>query len=306
MSRPSLVHQVNLAFKSLDCIGRSKSARRKSGKPLTGIYSGQTMKNYINWCCTFVHWARENYGVNHLVELNLDIGRAYFAHLREKNCSPYTLKSVRSALLKLEIGIARAFHCRVRIVPRDLVLPRCSLKNRRGRFAYTEEQVQQILSSACAIDLAASLVLAVQARFGLRISEALKLRKTDVHLDRGALVVWRGKGGRLREVPIETPEQKELLSLLCQGKDEMDLLFPGLTARGVERVLEKACALSGVEFHKTHNLRHHYAVKQYDEKVSRGESDRQARKEVSLLLGHNRVGVTYAYAPPRIRPRPDY
>lgn len=303
MSRPSLVHQVNLAFKTLDCIGRSKSARKKSGRPLTGIYSGQTMKNYINWCCTFVHWAREHYGVKHLVELNHDIGRAYFAHLREKGCSPYTLKSVRSALLKLEIGIARAFRYRVRIVPRDLVLPRRSIQSRQGRFAYTEEQVRQILSYACGINLAASLVLTVQSRFGLRISEALKLRKTDVR--ENVLVVFRGKGGRRREIPIETPEQRELLALLCQGKNEMDLLFPGLTARGVERVLEKACALSGIEFHKTHNLRHHYAVKQYGEKVSRGESDRQARKEVSLLLGHNRVGVTYAYAPPSIRPR-DY
>jgi integrase len=297
------VHQVNLAFKSLDCIGRSKSARKKSGKPLTGIYSGQTMKNYINWCCTFVHWAREHYGVKHLIELNHDIGRAYFAHLQEKNCSPYTLKSVRSALLKLEIGIARAFHRRVRIVPRDLVLPRRSIQSRQGRFAYTEEQVRQILSYACGINLAASLVLTVQSRFGLRISEALKLRKTDVR--ENVLVVFRGKGGRKREIPIETPEQRELLALLCRDKGEMDLLFPGLTARSVERVLEKACALSGIEFHKTHNLRHYYAVKKYDEKVSRGESDRRARKEVSQLLGHNRVGVTYAYAPPRIRPR-DY
>ena len=305
MSRPSLVHQVNLAFKSLDCIGRSKAARKKSKKPLTGIYTGQTMKNYINWCCTFVHWARENHGIKHLAELNRDIGRAYFAQLQEKDCSPYTMKSIRSALYKLELGIARAFHYRVRIVPKDLFLPKCSVKGRRDRFAYAEEQVRQILSYACNVNLAASLVLTVQSRFGLCISEALKLRKTDVHLDRNALVVWRGKGGRLREVPIETPEQRELLSLLCRDKDEMDLLFPGLTVREVERVLEKACALSGIEVHKTHNLRHHYAVKQYGEKVSRGETDRQARKEVSQLLGHNRVGVTYAYAPPRIRPRQD-
>lgn len=301
MAKASLVYQVNTAFQKLNYVGKKKDSRKRNKKAMVGINHGQTLKNYISLSCTFAKWAKRNYGIKYLVELNRDIGRAYFNYMIQKGCSAYTLKAIKSALKKLEEGIARAFNYHVKIVPRDLKLPGRSLRDRRGRRAYTEEEVGVILAAAHSIDRQAAKVLEVQARFGLRLSEALNLRKTDVHFDRGRLIVWRGKGGRLREVPIDSESGWELLQELCYGKGEMDLLFPEVTVSKVEYVMEKACHLVGIEDHKTHNLRHHYAVEQYEKKIEEGKASKQARKEVSEALGHNRPEVTYSYVPARRR-----
>jgi integrase len=297
IARGSVVSQVNLALQALNRIGRRKTTAKRKRE---GIYHGQTMKSYIRRCCTYVKWARERYGIRYLVELNEVMTREYFKELRGKGQSAYYMLGVRSALKKLELGIRKVFHKNVRIVPKDLELPRRSLKLRRNCMAYTDEQVEAILKEAHKINDEAAKALELQVRFGLRITEVLKLRKKDVHFERGMLVVWRGKGGRLREVPIEDEESRALLFELCMGKEEDDLLFKDLSVWKLEwEVMKRACTAAGIKASRTHNLRHTYAVRQYEKRIREGKTNKEARKEVSLLMGHNRLDVTYSYVPSR-------
>ena len=46
-------------------------------------------------------------------------------------------------------------------------------------------------------------VIVMPWRAGLRISEALALAETDLDVDRGAVMVRAGKGGRRREVGMD-------------------------------------------------------------------------------------------------------
>ena len=225
--------------------------------------------------------------------------RDYIQTLISEGKSPYTIASICSALRKLEKGIKRKFHCSVHIVPADLKIPRRSLKLRRGRGAYTDTQVQTILKNARTINKIAADALEIQCFFGLRISEVLNLRVTDIHFMRQVLVVWRGKGGRMREVKMESPESAEKLKMLCVNKTEMDLLFTDLDINKMEVIMKKACILAGVEHHKTHNLRHSYGVKLYVKRLEDGKTDTEARLELSSNFGHNRLDVTYSYVPRR-------
>lgn len=303
MARASLVNQVELALKTLNMIGRSKKVRIAQGKKLDGIYFGLTMKNYINRCCTFAKWCKEQYGIKYLAEITPDMGRAYFQYLMIKNLSVYSMLSIRSSLKKLERGIKKTFHKSVHIIPKDMVLPKRSLANRQGRFAYTDDQVKDILKNAYIIDPRAAKALEIQYLQGARIFEVLNLRKQDIHFWRNVLVVYRGKGGRLREIPIDTQRAVELLQILCYGKEDKDILFPGYNRRELERVMEKACHEAGIDVHKTHNLRHSYAVKRYENIRTNGATDKEARQVVSQLLGHNRIDVVNSYVPRDIRQR---
>jgi len=53
-------------------------------------------------------------------------------------------------------------------------------------------------------------VIVVLWRAGLRISEALALAETDLDVDRGAVLVRAGKGGRRREVGMDRWAFQEL------------------------------------------------------------------------------------------------
>jgi len=292
---PSLVRQVNVAIEAMSRIGQSKAARKKTGKKVVGIYHGKTMKNYIGHCCTFAKWAQKKYGIKMLRELNREMGGQYFTMLKMSNRSPYSMRTIREALLKLEKGVKVAFHQNMHVIPKDLELPQRNLKIRRGRRAYTEEEVNAIITAAMETNKLAARAIELQSLFGLRKFELLNLRKTDIHFQRGKLIVWRGKGGRLREIDIPDKRAEKLLETLCSGIDEKALLFSGLTARRYQAVMEQACRKAGLAIHKTHNLRHHFAVKKYNKLLEAGKPAREARRETSQDLGHNRPDVLYSY-----------
>jgi len=213
--------------------------------------------------------------------------------------SPWTLKAYRSALIKLEHGIYYMYNCKVRLVPRNLKLPARRARLRRDRLAYTPAQTKNIIDTAYRTELASARVLDLVAWVGLRLHEVLKLRAKDIQGN--YLVVFKGKGGKRRELRIPT-EAMTLVRQLVNGKTDMNLIFPGVSESMVRYCMEKACRLAGIEVHKIHNLRHSYAVHSYKVKRQAGVGDKEARRSVSKELGHNRVSVTYAYVPPMLRP----
>ena len=46
-----------------------------------------------------------------------------------------------------------------------------------------------------------------------------------------------------------------------------------------------------------HRFRSNYARTRYDELLSKGKTDRVARKQVARELGHRRTSVTYSHIP---------
>jgi site-specific recombinase XerD len=135
-------------------------------------------------------------------------------------------------------------------------------------------------------------------RAGLRIHEALALAEGDLDPRRGALLVRRGKGGRRREVGMDT-----------WGWDELQ---PWLTLRvhlpvgpllcvlnGSTRGRQWSCAAARAELRSTaahagvrrrfapHQLRHAHAVELAREGVPLIVIQRQ--------LGHSNLGITSVY-----------
>jgi hypothetical protein len=168
------------------------------------------------------------------------------------------------------------------------------------------DQLQQIRTDCIRISLR------LQASFGLRRAESIKI--VPKWADRGDRLVLKDswtKGGREREIPIRTLEQRQLVDeakALAKGKS---LVAPGYTTyRDYLKHFRYDCERVGI--HAFHGHRHFYAQTRYQQLTgrecpARGGStskqltpkqkaiDREAREMISREMGHGREQVTAVY-----------
>lgn len=153
--------------------------------------------------------------------------------------------------------------------------------------------------------------LELQRAFGLRREESLKIRPTWA--DREHKLVLQGswtKGGRPREIPIRTPEQRELVDRAKELAGKGSLIPRDKSYINHLRVYKRQVAAAG--FDKLHGLRHAYAQERYAELTGRtapaagGESwndltpeekleDSRVRLTISEELGHGRGEILRVY-----------
>lgn len=128
---------------------------------------------------------------------------------------------------------------------------------------------------------------------GLRISEAVRLRATDIDSQRMVIRVEQGKGQKDRYVML-SPQLLETLRNYWRAVRPKDWLFPGdlpekhITKDAVENACHKARGISGIGKPITpHSLRHAFAVHLL-------ESGTDIRT-IQLLLGHRSLVTTAQY-----------
>jgi integrase/recombinase XerC len=139
-------------------------------------------------------------------------------------------------------------------------------------------------------------VILLLAHTGLRASELCALRLSDVALsERKGKIVVRGKGDKVREVPLNA-EAREALREWMAARPSVpeDALFIGrrgsLTPSGVWRIVREYARRAGVEAHP-HVLRHTFATRLL----------REAGADlvtVAELLGHESLNTTARYTRP--------
>lgn len=132
---------------------------------------------------------------------------------------------------------------------------------------------------------------------GLRVSEVISLRTSDVDLDSGVLRIT-GKRGKMRVVPIPSGTATNLSQWLSVGRKELlkkptGLVFvsargTALSRQAVYGIIAGSARAGGVTGHiGPHTLRHSYAVS-----LLKGGADLRAVQE---LLGHESVATTQVY-----------
>jgi type 1 fimbriae regulatory protein FimB len=105
------------------------------------------------------------------------------------------------------------------------------------------------------------LILLTMYRHGLRVSEAVGLRRDEVDLDRARLWVRRLKNGLSVEQPIAGDELRALRRYLATRKDALPWLFLSergqpLTRQSVNYLITAAAIRAGVAPVHPHMLRH--------------------------------------------------
>lgn len=138
---------------------------------------------------------------------------------------------------------------------------------------------------------------------GLRVSELVNLNRDSVNLERREFVV-RGKGQKDRPIFVSESAAKHLKDYLSARTDSLPALFLNnsknqqkvdtsgnfrrLTARSIERIVEKYARQAGIIKHVSpHTLRHSFAT----DLLMNGADLRS----VQSLLGHADVSTTQIY-----------
>jgi integrase/recombinase XerD len=136
------------------------------------------------------------------------------------------------------------------------------------------------------------MVLTIIYACGLRISEGIRLKTSDIDGKRNILRVRNGKGGKDRCVPLHSHPLELLRAYYRQHGNGSSFLFPlkddHITADSVERAFKDALWESGVDKKATvHTLRHSYATHLVENGLDIGT--------IKDLLGHSSIVTTNIY-----------
>jgi site-specific recombinase XerC len=160
-------------------------------------------------------------------------------------------------------------------------------------------------------DVHVRMSLELQQAFGLRREEAIKFQ--PAYADRQDRLVLKAswtKGGKEREIPVRTDQQRAVLNRAHRLAGKGSLIPSDRNYRQQLRVYEKHTALAGLS--KLHGLRHAYAQMRYLEltgwnapsaggpasaslEASVRQIDRDVRMVISRELGHEREQITAVY-----------
>jgi len=133
---------------------------------------------------------------------------------------------------------------------------------------------------------------------GLRVSELLRLRLGDIHLDAGYLRCW-GKGSKERVVPLGSQADAAVQQYLADGRPALlqgrrsDFLFVNrqggsLSRQGFWKCIKHYGVLAGIgQPLSPHVLRHSFATH-----LLENGADLRA---VQLMLGHSDISTTQIY-----------
>jgi site-specific recombinase XerD len=153
------------------------------------------------------------------------------------------------------------------------------------------EEVLQFLGCVANTKHRAILITCYAA--GLRISEAVHLKPTDIDSQRMVIRAEQGKGQKDRYVML-SPKLLETLRSYWRVMHAKGLLFEGdvsgqpITRSAVEQACQKARRLSGIRKPiSPHSMRHAFAVHLL-------ESGTDVRT-IQLLLGHRSLATTARY-----------
>ena len=136
------------------------------------------------------------------------------------------------------------------------------------------------------------LILQLYYSSGLRLSEAIKLRKKDLDFNENVVWIRDGKGGKDRMSILSEKLAKDL-KIFCEFKEKDSFIFTNkkgdpLSPRTIQFALEKAKIKSNI--HKdihVHTLRHSFATHLLEAGID--------IRKIQELLGHSDLSTTQIY-----------
>lgn len=236
-------------------------------------------------------------------------------HWKSQDLSPATWQK-RLSILKLGTqwigkgGLVDYKYCNIEVetIKRTYVAKSDkSWSAKKAEIGSIEEKIKEVE----VLDLYVAMQLRLQLAFGLRSQESWLLKPHENDMGNYLVVIHGTKGGRRREVDVETEEQRHILN---QAK----LLAPYKTASIIPKTYSLGqwknhyiyiCRKAGIRRDMgivSHGLRHEYLNNLYEQEtgipsVVRGggaidkDKDLEARKVVSKAAGHKRDQITNSY-----------
>ena len=302
----SLIKQVQDCFEAVAALGESRHAAKFVGTAQRQVFSHATYTTYLDRCIAAVRWIRaeRNPQLRELRAITHADLEAYIRHCERSGHAGGSIRSTISALRKLEAGMRarRWWSDPTPWVPADL---QTQTPRSPARLGFSLADVEDLLAH---VGSEARLAIRIALAANLRIHEIVTLRVADIDREQQTITV-RGKGGKLRTVPVRDP------TLLAELPSRGNWLFKGSPRSAIRRIQQDIAqardvlAIPGPGMN-AHAVRALYAELSLREAIDAGIEEANAREAISRQMGHNRVSVMSAYCPPLTerprsrRPRP--
>lgn len=215
-------------------------------------YSNSTILNYESQINYFLTYFRDK-EIRNLTQQEV---KTYLIDRLTRQKITYSTQNVAINAIKMYFEIIYKRFIDIQELPR----PR---RERRLPNVLSKEDIESIIS--CITNFKNRLLISLFYGCGLRASEAIKLRKTDIDFDRKLIYVRRAKGKKDRIVPIPENLIDELRMQIRRDRKN-EFLFQGqiknnYTTRSAQSILRQAVLRSGITKRVTlHTLRHSYGT----------------------------------------------
>ncbi len=249
---------------------------------------------------------------------------SFFLELREKiNKTPRTVNRILSILRSFfQFLVRQGVYCEnplqdIPPLPERYFVP----------FVFSPEQINQLLQAVCKRirptkehflkDLALYLAIVLLARCGMRISEPLRLLRTQYRSDEASLYIEKTKFKKDRLIPLPHVVRSEIENYLAArdtllGDDHNPFLLAGASKKAlrddqVRSRFHQAVNESGLHRPKQtigdmtfgspspHSLRHSFAINTLKRVKERGASPQHALPVLAAYMGHRKYQYTGAY-----------
>ena len=231
--------------------------------------SGRTVEVYSNSVKEFFKWFYESYGnveYKKLYRENILEYKSYLKNIKKSAHSGNNLcpKSINSKLSALICFNELMEPDNIVISKKDLIKIQAEMVNPTSITKKEVEEFRQIVlqSEGCSARRNFAIVT-ILAYAGLRISECLNLRRSDICLESNQLKVASGKGEKARIVIVNSKIVSAVYEYLKTDYVESEWLFHNsrgerLNQTTINRVF-KLCCPKGYDI-TPHTLRHFYAI----------------------------------------------
>jgi integrase/recombinase XerD len=239
-------------------------------------YSDKTVTAYLNHNLKFLEFINKT--EDFIVEDDI---KAYMAHLlSERKVSPKTVALVKAALKFYYDEVLKKGIVNLKTPKAEKHLP----------TVLTREEVKALIEGAKTAK--SKFIIMLLYASGLRLSESLNLRATDLEIEQKIGWVRKGKGNKDRIIILSDSLIKALNGLNLDLKSDTHLLTnkkgQPLTARNIQKIVARAAKNAGINKKVSpHTLRHSFATHLL-------ESGTDIRK-IQELLGHSNLQTTQIY-----------
>jgi len=246
-------------------------------------YAQSTVEAYIyalREFANYFHRPPDELGPEHIRQFQLYL-------LRDRKLAANTVKQRMAAVQFFFVRTLKRAYLR-----EDFPYPKAP---RRLPVILSQEEVTQLIDAAS--DLSHRAMLMTLYSTGLRRSEMVRLKVSDIDSRRRVIHVHLGKGSKDRDVPL-SPKLLETLREYWQWRKPRTYLFPSrvahrgpdvpITAKAVWHACRGAARRAGIQKRVApHTLRHSYATHLLEAGAD--------LRTIQLLLGHTDIKHTTVY-----------
>ena len=234
--------------------------------------SPNTIKSYLHHNSKFLQFANKN-----SADISVQDIKLYLSHLiADKNASPRTVNLAKAALLFYYNEVLEKNFSKINTPKIGRKLP----------VVLTKEEIKSLFES-CATKKS-KLMLQLLYSAGIRVSELVNLKWTDLEFDQNIAWVRDGKGGKDRMIILAESIAKQLKRF----KPVSDHIFSSnnkpITTRNVQKIIKLASKTAKIKKNVSpHTLRHSFATHLLDSGTD--------IRVIQELLGHSNLQTTQIY-----------